>query len=219
VSDDLQTAITTFFVQKREHGTTLSSADTQYLLRLEQKNAPISVVIDGIEQAFRSKKDPPLSLSDCKRWINAALKKADGPAIAEQFPAQQTTHSSTDGQPRGQNEQNRAFVAPATSLTLEDRLLQRLRNLEARANTTGAAAACAELDREFTDMVQSNGGSLPPDTIDVLDDALVQLLLKHEPAAFARLDVAPQRVNELDLTAAERQSVLAHFGLGSILAI
>lgn len=219
MNDDLQTAITTFFVNKREHGTTLSSADTQYLLRLQQKNAPIHVVIEGIEQAFRSKKEPPLSLSDCKRWINAALKKADGPAVAERFSG---TTSATD-QHNDSPGRASAQPAPATSSvhspTLEQRLLQRLRNLRAKAHAPAAQAACDDLIDEFVAIVTSNDGALPPDTIEVLDDALIQLLYKHDQPAFAALDVDPAAIADLELRPDQRQTVLAHFGLESILAI
>ncbi len=219
MNDDLQTAITTFFVNKREHGTTLSSADTQYLLRLQQKNAPIHVVIEGIEQAFRSKKDPPLSLSDCKRWINAALKKSDGPAVAEQFSGANNDTSRPDSSTDRASAQLTAPNTASTSPTIEQRLLQRLRTLRNHTPVPAAQAACDELIDEFVALTHNHDGTLPPDTINVLDDALIQLLFKHDQQAFNTLDIDAAAVADLELRGDQRHTVLAHFGLGSILAI
>jgi hypothetical protein len=73
---DFADAVIQYFVDLRAKGLTVSGIDQQTLLDWERRDVSLHIVLEGIDAAFARKKDPPKSLRECQRWVNAAAKKA-----------------------------------------------------------------------------------------------------------------------------------------------
>jgi len=72
--------ISDYFIELRAKGSAISSADQAALLAWEAEGVPIDVVISGIDHAFRARREPPMSLCECKRYINRAMQQWLGEA-------------------------------------------------------------------------------------------------------------------------------------------
>ena len=59
----------------RGKGSAVSSADEWLLLGWERDGFPLDIVLEGIDQAFERKTDPPKSLTECGRWVRSGYKK------------------------------------------------------------------------------------------------------------------------------------------------
>jgi hypothetical protein len=75
---DYARAIVEHFVVLRGKGSAVSSADEGLLLGWERDGFPLEIVLDGIDQAFDRKTDPPKSLTECGRWVRSQFKKWSG---------------------------------------------------------------------------------------------------------------------------------------------
>lgn len=203
--DDLESIITGFFVARREHGTSLSSVDTNYLLTLSRQKVPAHVIVQGIEDAFRAKREPPTCLAECKRWITAAIKAHKSNPAPPSAPA--STAAATT-------------AAPARSF--EQRIIDRIRHRGATADIRAVErpaliAACEALIQDIHDAAAEANGTLPPDLLPLLDDALLAHIERLRPGTFAPLGGDLDSIQRGDWNSTQRELALAHCGLQSIL--
>jgi hypothetical protein len=203
--DDLESIITGFFVARREHGTSLSSVDTNYLLTLSRQKVPAHIIVQGIEDAFRAKREPPTCLAECKRWITAAIK----------------AHKSTPAPP---STLPAPAAAPPTApvLSFEQRIIERIRHRGAHTSDGMVerpviVAACNALIHDIEDAMSEHGGALPAYMLPMLDDALLAHIEQFQPGTFAALDGDIDSIQRGAWTHQQRQLALAHCGLTSIL--
>jgi hypothetical protein len=86
------------FVMRREHGSAVSSLDQALVLKWERQGVPLGVVLDAVDEAFRKRREPPASLTDCARQVQAAFAKwaLGADASATETPAIPATSAAVD---------------------------------------------------------------------------------------------------------------------------
>lgn len=77
---DFADSVIAFFVDLRGKGASVSAIDQQQLLDWEREGVPLHLVLEGIEDAFARKSEPPKSVRECKRWVTKRWKAWKGGA-------------------------------------------------------------------------------------------------------------------------------------------
>ncbi len=166
------------FVERRERGSAISSADQQLVADWEARGVPLFCVIEGVDRAFERRREPPRALTQCRRWVHAAWRAwaaddADAESAGEPQPvAAPAPASSADPAPRSLAERARELLRVELAVA---------RAPELRIALTTRAA-------EVEDIV-ADEGALDAVTAASLDEALAELVLDAcDPDARAGLE-------------------------------
>lgn len=203
---DFAQRITGFFLARSGRATTLSAADQHYLLELEHAGVPFDVLVQGVEAAFAAKREPPRSLSECKRWITAARKAAG---------AAETGAESGGAAPPGATTQ--AASAPPSGPSLRERILDRMRSMAETTAHPPVRRALEELHTEFAELL----GEAPvpdPTLLVALEPVLIAKLIDAaSPAQRSEWRAPEHRDDDWEPDSALRQRVRAYYDLPEIL--
>lgn len=167
------------FLERRERGSAISSADQQLVADWEARGVPLFCVIEGVERAFERRREPPRALTQCRRWVHAAWRAwaaddadADGVDAGAAPSAPHETAPSVDAAPE-------PLAARARELLRVELAVARAPELRIALTTLAA---------EVEEIVADEGG-LDAVTAASLDEALAELVLDAcDPDARAALE-------------------------------
>lgn len=179
---DFARALADGFVERRGRGSALSAADRHLADQWEADGAPLDVVLAGIDAAFERRRDAPRSLKDCKRWVNAAIKRwreegmspapaadddvrcGSAPSHPERLqPAERARPSS--GRTGGDVTSS---VAPAAPDAHAMRVLEAVRSARAAASHPDVQTGLGIVEAEVETMIEQ--GTLDAQAVAALDD-------------------------------------------------
>lgn len=175
------------FIEARGRGTGVSSADLHLVGTWEASHVPLAAVLDGVDQAFRSLREPPASLRACAPFVKARCAAdglaaslapgADDPALVE--PGEEVLSEAALSEKEGGE-------AGHPQVALETRLLRLLRALgDDGARPRPVRRAAARLEAEVRELLAEEG-DLSSETVLALDDAWLGLVLEESGAPVRR---------------------------------
>lgn len=172
------------FIERRGRGTAVSSADLHQVGLWEQQRVPLSVVLDGVDQAFRSKRVPPASLRACAPFVQARAA-SDGLAVSA-APDEEGSGAGAEDPGASPAASVSWEGGPSGACPLETRVLGLLRAVgEDSGRPKPVRRAAARLGAEVQELLAEEG-HLSAETVLALDDAWVALILAESSAAVQR---------------------------------
>lgn len=159
------------FVERRAHGTAISSADQQLLADWEARGVPLFCVLEGLDRAFERRREPPRALAHCRRWVHAAWRAWAAEDVEDAEAARPIAPPTDAGHPRAPDDAS--SVEPAS---LADRARELIRVELAVARAPEVREALATLAAEVEEIV-ADEGVLDAITAASLDEALAELVL------------------------------------------
>ena len=178
---DYARTVVEHFVVLRGKGSAVSSADEWLLLGWERDGFPLDIVLEGIDQAFERKTDPPKSLTECGRWVRSGYKKwskdfdeSAEPPIAT-GGAEQKPSGGAEQKPSGE---------PAALPGLPPQHLKRLRKWR-KSDFRPLREAAEEMWEDLVAQVAADG-VISEEVTGIVDDA-VRLLALDKGATEAQL--------------------------------
>lgn len=169
---DYAEGIIEYFVDLRGKGATVSSLDQQTVLAWEVAGVPLAAVLDGIDDAFTRKAEPPKSIRDCKRWVTKQAKTQ----AARQGTAPTARDAAAAAVARAIDAGGWDPAAADQSATSPAEVARAWLDALARSHDARLQRAVASLTAEVEQVIAQEG-ALPEAMLDVLDDALAALLL------------------------------------------
>lgn len=189
---DYAESIVAFFVARRGRGASLSATDQALLSDWEAAGLPVDVVVLGVGRAFDALRQPPRSLSECRRWVTAAAKAH---AQQNEAPAANAeTHTpSAEPAPLAPDEATTVVVIPAPGAVESDPVLTVLKRLCVTADDARVVQALQELAEDVRALLED--GPLTSEVLAVLDQTLVEGFLallptREQERASVEIDAA-----------------------------